>query len=492
MKKLILLILTVGACISCSDFLNLKPKNKVVVYTQEDVKESMSAYLFAIASEDMPVSFNGYSLTYPFDSDADVALVMYGDDVDMPAFFDYQIGEDYEKMYNQCIEWKGLDLAERMWKRLFVSIGYMNELLKNLDNAPDGDPDEYERIAGEAKVFRAYYIFKLTQLYSPYKQNDYGIPLNLDADNVTGCERWKQTDVYNVIIDELQEVLNYQALPTKWNVMYDKNIIYAMLAQIYCYKAGSAAAEETDWVNAEKYSEMLITKYPLENSEADFMAEFVPEPQIGIFKNNLHALLTLVRWGDKTGYRFAPWGAEDERQLPSKELVDLINEFPNDIRANSFIGYQKMRDEMKWYIGKWNFYIHRTYYNTCSVLFRIAEMNLINAEAKARMGNIEAAKELLVKFRQTRIPGYTSFSGDILQEILKERRKELCYESDSRFMDIKRLGLAVTRKGLDVNTNRVGDYSLEANDYRYTLPIPNDAELMYNKIPQNPGWNIVK
>lgn len=216
---------------------------------------------------------------------------------------------------------------------------------------------------------------------------------------------------------------------------------------------------------------------------------FIPDDQpIGITKDNLFTQLLLVYYGDKTGYSFGPWGAEDERQLPDLELVNLYDE--NDIRLDSYLGYQRMDGSDKWYIQKWNAY--RKNYNTVLPLFRVAEMYLINAEAKARMGQTDLAKGILEKFKSSRVPGYGSFTGDVLQEILNERRKEFCYEGDFRFLDMKRLALKIERKGLDVDDDSMHTFILESDDYRYTLPIPSEAELLYNDIEQNPGWHLVK
>jgi len=72
--------------------------------------------------------------------------------------------------------------------------------------------------------------------------------------------------------------------------------------------------------------------------------------------------------------------------------------------------------------------------------------------------------------------------------LLKERKKELCVEYESRWVDMKRLGLSITRKSTDSKTNQLTDYTLIAHDYRYALPIPVESELSYNNITQNPGW----
>ena len=36
---------------------------------------------------------------------------------------------------------------------------------------------------------------------------------------------------------------------------------------------------------------------------------------------------------------------------------------------------------------------------------------------------------------------------------------------------------------------KIDKEKLESKDYRYALKIPIESELVYNKIPQNPGWN---
>lgn len=492
MKKLLLFICIIGICTSCKDFLNLTPKNQVAVYTLEDVKQTMSSYLFAMASNDQDIYFNGETINYPFDPDITESLVMYGDDVSMLDWFYYQIGWYYEDLYQENIEWNGLRLASQLWKRLFLSIGYMNEIFHNLENVPDkdGNYDDYMRIKAEAKLFRAYYVFKLTQFFSPYKDNRLGIPLNLSSDNVIASERWKQTDVYKFILDELHEVEQYEVLPTKWDVMYNQEVIHSLLAEVYWYKAESAAAEDTDWSNAEKYSNLIVAKRKLATTREELFSMFIPDDKpIGIVKDNLFTILQFVYYDqDKTGYSFGPWGAEDERQLPTQELVKLYEK--NDIRLDAYLGYQEMDGSDKWYVQKWNTY--KKHYNVVRALFRVAEMYLINAEAKARMGQMDQAKEVLEKFKSSRIPGYGSFTGDVLQEILNERRKEFCYEGDFRFIDMKRLSLRIERKGLDVNDDSIHTFNLESDDYRYTLPIPYDAELKYNNIEQNPGWHLVE
>lgn len=82
-----------------------------------------------------------------------------------------------------------------------MNIGYLNTVLHDLSNASDKheNPEEYERILGEARVFRAFYLFKLLQMYAPYQEDRLGIPVNLDADVVEGSRRLSQTEVYKIL-----------------------------------------------------------------------------------------------------------------------------------------------------------------------------------------------------------------------------------------------------------------------------------------------------
>ena len=62
---------------------------------------------------------------------------------------------------------------------------------------------------------------------------------------------------------------------------------------------------------------------------------------------------------------------------------------------------------------------------------------------------------------------------------------------DFRWLDMKRFGLAISREGLDIDSDEVKTYSLEQDDYRYALPIPAESELNHNdKVEQNPGWEF--
>jgi hypothetical protein len=119
------------------------------------------------------------------------------------------------------------------------------------------------------------------------------------------------------------------------------------------------------------------------------------------------------------------------------------------------------------------------------------EVYLIRAESFARKGNITAAMQdlnALYKKRWLKTVPYVQLTAadanDALQQILKERRKELVIRG-LRWSDLRRLNqnpqtAATLTRNLDGQV-----YTLAPNSPRYVYPIP-DIEIQLSGIPQNP------
>ena len=169
--------------------------------------------------------FNGEYVQYPFTRRNNVSSILYTNDLDLENFlFDdfanpSRGGQNFIKEYGEIKNWEGYLFPRDLWKEVFVSIGYINMVLKDLENVPDYNKTDYERIAGEGRVMRAYYLLRLNQLFAPYDKDEYGIPFNFDADVVQGRKRWKQTDLYKTLIGEITDVLEYETVPEEsWNI----------------------------------------------------------------------------------------------------------------------------------------------------------------------------------------------------------------------------------------------------------------------------------
>lgn len=100
-------------------------------------------------------------------------------------------------------------------------------------------------------------------------------------------------------------------------------------------------------------------------------------------------------------------------------------------------------------------------------------------------GGLAEANALLNDFRAKRIENWTNVDysqTEILDQILLERRRELCYEGH-RFFDMRRLGK-------DISKPIIGK-TLEQGNHRWLMPIPL-AELQANPVianQQNDGYS---
>lgn len=496
-RNILFLFAVVFLCGACKDFLDMPPKNTKVVYTIDDVREAMSTLLFATTSSSYytsgtisnPVRFNSDYVQYPFSRRMNVSSILYTNDLDMTNFLFADFanptrgGQTFSKEYAETKNWEGYKFPEELWKNVFVVVGYINMVMKDLENVPDYDKTIGERISGEARVMRAYYLLRLNQLFAPFDKNEYGIPFNFDADVVQGGKRWKQTDLYAKLIKEITDVLEYETVPEEsWNIFFNKRIMYGILAQTYLFKAESCAGEADDWSKAEYYAKAARNGERVENTvEEQFELTTVPFAR-GVTKPHKFALLRFALYSS-AGNDYAPWGRPEQLlvQRPSEELYGLYDE--NDIRREVY--FQEI--DGKIYVIRWQATNSHSA-NDMHALFRFSDLMLIEAEALARQGK-DGALELLNEFKSSKIPGYAGYTGsDIIGEILKERRKEFAYEEQMNWLDMKRTGAKVTRQVKDEATNEIVSYTLESDDYRYTFPIPADSELIYNNIPQNPGW----
>jgi hypothetical protein len=109
------------------------------------------------------------------------------------------------------------------------------------------------------------------------------------------------------------------------------------------------------------------------------------------------------------------------------------------------------------------------------------ETYLIKAECQARLGNIaqslNALNELLaMRYKQGGFaPVSAATAEEALKKVLAERRKELCFRSDIRWMDLRRLN---QESALQVTISRNIDgqaFSLLPNDLHYAFLIPQNV-----------------
>lgn len=121
---------------------------------------------------------------------------------------------------------------------------------------------------------------------------------------------------------------------------------------------------------------------------------------------------------------------------------------------------------------------------------RVAEMYLIEAEAKYFLGEEAGSKAVLTELAQARDSQFTSFTSTgeaYLQELYLQRRIELWGEG-FRFFDLKRTNTPLNRRNTGADAAVINNvWEVPANDFRWTWVIPR-SELNANPLcEQNPS-----
>lgn len=154
------------------------------------------------------------------------------------------------------------------------------------------------------------------------------------------------------------------------------------------------------------------------------------------------------------------------------EDIYMINKYPRTLRFSSSGDYQH-----------------------APIIFRIAEMYLISAEAAAQSPSTEdAALETLNKLRTKRgLNILVNLTGQaLMNEIRNERTRELLCEG-FRLDDLKRWKLGIKRsapQNVTITTPSSINLEKSAEDNKFVLGIPSE-DIMTNpnlKGQQNPGW----
>lgn len=349
------------------------------------------------------------------------------------------------------------------WVNGYRRILYANLILVGIDKIKPSanEQEDWNNVKGSALFFRAFDFFNLAQEYCvAYDAGSLdkivGLPLRLDYDVNVQVKRSKLQETYEQVLADLQlasTLLNSKPL---FKTRPSKEAVYALLARVYLamedyYQAGKyadlALQIQSELLDFSKLNGKLTNPIPIFNGEVIFHSSF----SYGIFN-------------------------------PSRLMVEasLYSEYGDgDYRKEIFYTTNAIGVTFK-----------GSYTGEKSLFGGLAtdEMYLIRAEAKARNNELTLALADLNYLRRTRWKGVyhdlaSSNPNDVLQLVLKERRRELAFRG-LRWIDLRRLNKDVRYA---VTLIRVLDgitYSLHPGDKRYVFPI-DEEELRLNGIEQN-------
>ncbi|MBS1663040.1 MAG: RagB/SusD family nutrient uptake outer membrane protein [Bacteroidetes bacterium] len=377
-----------------------------------------------------------------------------------------QTDRNYTDFYSANLTSQNV-VVNTMWSNPYIGLYPVNASLEGIAASPGLSASLKQQLTGELKVVRSMYLFDLTNLFG-------GIPVVTSSDykktNLLG--RAPVDSVYRQIIRDLTDAK--AALPVTYpsagRARPNKYTVQAFLSRVYLYRG--------QWQSAYDEANAVIGSgvYKLE-----------PELNKVFLDGSVEAIWQLPA---VNGYNMT---YEASNYIPYSAGVIPNYLLTPTLQAAFETGDQRFR---KWTnaavvtIGgsTQTLYYPFKYKQVTPVspveafmVFRLADIYLVRAEAAARLGRtVDALADLnLVRARAGLGASTASVQDDVINAILHERQTELFTEWGNRWFDLKRTGTAdAILKPLKTGW--------QATDTLYPIP---QGQLNINiALKQNPGY----
>ncbi len=375
---------------------------------------------------------------------------------------------------------KGSDLvflADAIWQGNYTTIAKVNVLLERLEQlsvAPE-QKEELQNLIAQAKCLKALCYFQLLKTFSPrFSQPNseaYGILLKEKFTLTENVPRVTLTESVKAI----QKLLDESENTTENSVLMSEDAAKYLQAELAL------------WVG--DYQKTIDFAYPLYQK---YLPILESENPADIWTNNEKVPLRILTFDIKNKNT----RLYDNLEY-SKTIGDYLEVNPNikyadtDTRKGVYsIPFTRNignGEKKVFHLGKYNEQ-RRNMVTNYYTKFRAAGLVFLCAEAFSKLGEQDKAIAALNKFLTIRDSQPVSNSGnkeEILNIILAEKQREFVGEPE-RFFDLKRNHKSMTKKTF------TSSITFQADDYRWTLPIP-PSEIKHNSaITQNKGWEYVK
>lgn len=377
----------------------------------------------------------------------------------------------------------------RYYYRVILSANQIVEALGGNDVVPENE--EGKHILGQAKAMRAYGYFYLAQLYQKsYNADEKILPIYTDT-KTPNQPKSSAKEVYALIEKDLKDaIVLLETFNRSSKSSVNKAVAQGLLA--YTYGAQGKYKEVSD-VTAD-----VMTKggFPL-TTESQLAAKIDPVTgkllntdggfndintaswMWGVDLTNAINLDLISWWGQVDVYSYSYAWAGDPKNI-DKGLLSSIK--AEDIRKTQFTA-STGSPRNKFYDPNRKIGGQRVI-TTDYIYMRIDEMYLLNAEAKAKLGDDAGARTILKQLLTIRKVNGTyldGLSGIALQnEIYLQTRIEFWGEGKS-YLAMKRNKATITRGS---NHIYFAGQSFPYDDAKLTFSIP-QAEVLNNPVLNN-------
>jgi len=366
------------------------------------------------------------------------------------------------------------------WSAVYPRILACNIVL-DYSTKVSGTIAEIENAAGQAYLLRAYYYFKLVNLYGkPYTDRnskpaqDLGVPLILSSDlSFDGKTRNTVAEVYQQVQNDLAKGIEFLERNGKNNNIARISPVagHLLSSRVQLYMGNWQKAIDEASIVLDRKSDLVdLRSWGAGNQNG--------KPFIN--KQNPEAL-----WAFGTTDDVIPFTDLDANYRLSDDLLTIFEN--GDLRTSVYIGSkQSIKRPTLGYI------------TTVGQNFRVSEALLNRAEAYAQLnklgqtGNAQLALNDLNTLRKKRfsVESYadltSSSADDLLDKCYKEKRREFFCEEQHRWFDLRRHGMPSITHFWHPSNAQTLSFVLADHDPAYVLQIPKDATDKNKNLVLNP------
>lgn len=379
---------------------------------------------------------------------------------------------DFNELGNKSIT-PANTLTRTLWGNIYSTIYIANFIEENIDGVARVSRAEKDRLLAEAKFCRAYAYF-----IAAYAFGDVPDVTTTDVQTNRNIPRASKQDILDRVLDDYTAAL--AGLPLRWDAdnatlnkqFATKNAVRAGLARYYLY--------EGNWTAAEQYADSVISSR-LQSLDSSYVTVISTEfDSESIFELAYANSSSDDPGTSTTGLNNILVGRREV--IPSNSYVqEIVNVNAGTRRATIVFNAnnQQGRDN-GWTVTK---YGTPDQGNNNITVFRLAEMYLVRAEARAQLGRVTGASGALSDVNVLRIRAKAPLAAfatqaAALSTIETERLYELSFEGH-RWFDLRRTG----RINAVMNA-----FSTRWNEKYNLWPIP-QTEIQTNRLlVQNPGY----
>ncbi|HEY4289441.1 MAG TPA: RagB/SusD family nutrient uptake outer membrane protein [Puia sp.] len=354
-----------------------------------------------------------------------------------------------------------------IWGDPYTGLYVANDIMTNMAVSKALSASFKDRIIAEMKVIRAFYYFNTVNLFG-------NIPLVLSIDYNANARlpRASVDSIYGQILTDLSDAEKVLTAdyPSAGRIRVNLYTALTLQAKVQLYRKQWQAAY--DAAGAVINSGMYTLEPDPNNVFLDGSSEAIWQlPAIGPNNVTQEASVFIPYSNSVPQYLVTPF-LQNAFEAGDLRWQDWVQDYTVNVNGTDqhFFAPYKYKN------------LNATFPTVEDyMIFRLADVLLIHAEAAAHLGKTtEALADLdLVRARAGLAPSTAATADEILAAVMHERQVELFCEWGNRWFDLKRTGTAATVLGAE----KAG-----WKDYQALYPIPRSQRQFNSTLTPNPGY----